>query len=175
MNIRKGTIQDLDEISVLYDTLNDYLDCHINYPGWRKGIYPIREDAEAGISENSLFVAEMDGRIAGTFILRHTPEEAYSLADWHTSLDYDSIFVLYTFAVHPHFLHQGVGHNCMQFILDYSVQQGMKAIRLDVYEKNIPAIRLYEKMGFTYIDSVDLGYGSYDLNQFRLYQRILSE
>ena len=44
---------------------------------------------------------------------------------------------------------------------------------LDVYEKNAPAIRLYEKFGFCYIDTVDLGYSDYGLEKFKLYQRIL--
>ena len=43
----------------------------------------------------------------------------------------------------------------------------------DVDEKNAPAIRLYEKFGFCYIDTVDLGYSDYGLEKFKLYQRIL--
>lgn len=36
MQIRKGTEDDVDEVSALYDELNDYLESHVNYPGWRK-------------------------------------------------------------------------------------------------------------------------------------------
>lgn len=43
----------------------------------------------------------------------------------------------------------------------------------DVYEGNIPAINLYEKCGFKYIDTVDLGLGNYGLNWFRLYEKLL--
>ena len=49
----------------------------------------------------------------------------------------------------------------------------MKAVRLDVYEKNIPAVRLYEKLGFHYVHTVDLGYSQYGLDRFRLYQYLL--
>ena len=49
----------------------------------------------------------------------------------------------------------------------------MKAIRLDVYEQNTPAIRLYEKNGFQYITTVDLGLGDYGLHKFHLYEKIL--
>ena len=82
MVIRKGTKDDIDAVSALYNEVCDYLQTHINYPGWRKGIYPDRQDAERGIGEDSLFVAEVDGEIAGTFILRHQPEAGYALADW---------------------------------------------------------------------------------------------
>ena len=173
MEIRKGSIQDVDEVSALYDELNGYLEKHENFPGWRKGIYPAREDAESGISEGCLFVAVENDRIAGTVILRHKPEKGYALADWHCSFSYESILVVYTLAVHPDFHHQGVGKKIMEFIIDYASRKGMKAVRLDVYEKNAPAIRLYEKFGFCYIDTVDLGYSDYGLEKFKLYQRIL--
>ena len=173
MQIRKGTENDIAEVTALYDALNDYLESHTNYPGWRKGIYPTREDAAQGIAERSLFVAVIEGRIAGTFILRHRPEEAYALADWGRQPDYSEILVLYTFAVHPQFLHQGIGKKMLEFILSYAAEEKNQEVRLDVYENNMPAIRLYKQMGFRYVDTVDLGYGMYGLNRFRLYQRIL--
>lgn len=173
MLIRKGTVGDIDEIAELYDCLNDYLESHTNYPGWRKGIYPAREDAVQGVEEDRLFVAVEEGKIVGTVILRNKPEEGYAQADWHVDLDYDEILVMYTFAVHPDFLHEGIGTKIMDFVVNYAVCGNMKAIRLDVYETNTPAIRLYEKSGFRYIDTVDLGYAEYGLSRFKLYQRLL--
>lgn len=170
MEIRKGTKDDIDKVAALYDTLNDYLDSHINYPGWKKGIYPIREDAEKGILENNLFVFEKEERIAGTIILNHEPEEVYNRVDWHNEFSYEDIFVIHTLAVHPEFLQQKIGKKLIDFALDYAKKRQMKAVRLDVYEKNTPAIHLYENAGFEYIDTVDLGYGMYGLDWFKLYQ-----
>lgn len=173
MEIRKGTQEDIDEVAALYDALTDYLEKHVNYPGWRKGIYPAREDAVLGIDGDNLFVTVEKGRIAGTVILSHEPEEAYDLADWHNQLEYKDIIVIHTLAVHPDFLHQGLGKQMMSFIIEYAVHMNMKALRLDVYETNTPASRLYEEFGFEYIDTVDLGYSAYGLNWFKLYQRLL--
>ena len=173
MVIRKGTKDDVDAVSALYDEVCDDLESHTNYPGWRKGIYPDRQDAERGIGENGLFVAELEGEIAGTFILRHQPEAGYALADWKMELPYSDIFVVYTLAVSPRFSCRGIGESMMKFILSYAAGQGMKAVRLDVYEKNTPAVRLYEKLGFQYVDTVDLGYSEYGLDRFRLYQYLL--
>lgn len=172
--IEKGTQKDIDELELLYDYLNIYLADHINYPGWKKGIYPARETAVDGVDEGNLFVARTaEGKIVGTMILRHKPETAYALADWHTELDYNDIIVIYTLAVHSDYLHNDIGKMLMEFIISYAKKTKMKAIRLDVYEDNIPAIRLYENFGFEYIDTVDLGYSQYGLEQFRLYQLIL--
>ena len=52
--IEPGTSADIDELEKLYNELNDYLAATINYPGWIKGIYPIREDAVAGVNDNAL-------------------------------------------------------------------------------------------------------------------------
>lgn len=73
LKIEKGTKQDIDELEQLYYEITSYLDSHINYPGWKKGIYPDRSTAEEGIEENNLFVARSEGRIVGTVILSHEP------------------------------------------------------------------------------------------------------
>lgn len=45
-------------------------------------IYPTSEDALCGIREGALYVLEVNSHIAGTIILRHTPEEGYKNAIW---------------------------------------------------------------------------------------------
>lgn len=45
-------LSDLEQIEFLYNDLCDYLEVHENYPNWKKGVYPTREDAERGIREN---------------------------------------------------------------------------------------------------------------------------
>ena len=132
----------------LYNELNDYLAATINYPGWIKGIYPIREDAVAGVN-------------------------AYENVRWKMELDYSCIFVIHTFVVHPSFLKKGVGHALMDYSLELAQRSGIKSVRLDVYEKNLPAISLYEKCGFEYVDTVDLGLGKYGLNWFKLYEKVI--
>lgn len=74
-NIENGTINDIDELEKLYNKINDYLTSGINYPGWLKGVYPIRETAETGIKENNLFVLRVEDKIIGSIILNHKQEE----------------------------------------------------------------------------------------------------
>ena len=69
--IEPGTSADIDELEKLYDELNDYLAATTNYPGWIKGVYPVREDAVAGVNDETLYVARYDGRIVGSVILNH--------------------------------------------------------------------------------------------------------
>jgi GNAT superfamily N-acetyltransferase len=171
--IELANTKDINEIEQLYNDLNDYLATGTNYPGWRKGVYPIREDAVKGIEEGGLYVARHNNKIVGTIILNHEPEDAYSKVKWAIEADYSDIVVIHTFAVHPNYLKEGIGQKLMEFATSHSEDIKAKTIRLDVYEKNIPAIRLYEKLGYRYIDAVDLGYGEYGLNSFKLYEKVL--
>jgi GNAT superfamily N-acetyltransferase len=172
--IEPGTPSDIDELERLYDDLNDYLSCGINYPGWIKGVYPVREIAQAGVAEGSLFVARQGGRIAGSVILSHEPAPAYHTVNWQIEADYADVIIIRTLVIHPACLRAGIGTKIFEFIDAYSMSRQMKSMRLDVFEKNLPAIRLYEKRGFAYVDTVDLGLGQYGLDHFRLYERLVS-
>ena len=171
--IRKASFNDVEQITTLYNTLIDYLDATHNYPGWAKNIYPTSEDAFLGIKEEALFVLEVNSHIAGTIILRHKPEEGYRNAHWKVKGTYDQIYVIYTLAVHPNYLHQGIGGALLQFAEDLGKEEKCVALRLDVVKGNTPAIRLYQKCGFQYIDTVSLGYEAYGLPWYELYEKPL--
>ena len=57
-----------------------------------------------------------------------------------------------------------IGRALMDYLIELARQSGIKSIRLDVYENNLPAISLYENCGFEHIDTVDLGFSNYGLN-----------
>lgn len=171
--IESGKENDIDELENLYNDLNDYLAEGVNYPGWIKGIYPIRQNAIDGIKNRNLYVAKNNGKIIGSIILSHEPEQAYYNVKWGFEYDYSDVFVIHTFVIHPKFMKCGVGKILMDFADKYSIKSKVKSIRLDVYEGNIPAIKLYEKCGFKYIDTVDLGLKNYGLDWFKLYEKLI--
>lgn len=173
LKIEPGFITDIDELEKLYDDLNDYLSATINYPGWIKGIYPIRKNAVTGIDNKSLFIARFDNKIVGSIILDHLPEKAYNDIVWKLDVDYNHIFVIRTFVVNPSYLQMCVGRALIDYTFELARNSGIKSIRLDVYEKNLPAISLYKKCGFEYIDTVDLGLRNYGLDWFKLYEKII--
>jgi len=173
MIIEKGTSADIDELEILYDNLNDYLDKNINYPGWLKGIYPVRETAVQGIAEDSLFVLRIDNTIAGSIILNNTPESAYNQVRWGIDADYDNILVIRTLVVNPLFLKKGIASHLMNYAKEYAQSKNMKALRLDVSVNNTPAIALYRKLGYRETGTVDLGLNYQHLIWFKLFELLL--
>ena len=94
MEIRKGTARELDELAALYNAVCGALEAGINYPGWRRDIYPTREDAERGVAAGELYVAVEQGAIVGTMILRQGQEPGYRTARWGRELtDSDGVYV----------------------------------------------------------------------------------
>ena len=173
MDIEIGKMSDIDELERLYSSSIDYLTTNINYPGWRKGVYPTREDAEKGIEEGGLFVLKIGDRIAGSVILSNKQDPAYTKVTWGIEADDSQVIVIHTLVTHPDFIRQGISQKLLNFTKEYALSQNAKAIRLDVAAQNEPAIALYEKYGYTYIETVDLGLPYEHLKCFRLYELIL--
>ena len=103
INIELGQVNDIDELERLYNDLNDHLARGINYPGWKKGFYPIRQNAIEGIEHGNLYVAKYNDKIVGSVILSHVLETAYYKAKWEFESDYSDVLVIHTFVVHPDF------------------------------------------------------------------------
>ena len=171
--IRKANVKDIESIEKLYNSIIDYLNATHNYPGWKKGIYPTREDAISGLEEDVLYVAEVNSNIAGTIMLIHKGEDGYKQAKWSVDTSYDKVYVVYTLAVNPDYLRMGVGEKLLLFAEELAMKEGCLSIRLDVVKGNIPAIHLYEKCGFKYIDTVSFGYEEYGLPLYDLFEKDL--
>lgn len=171
--IRKATPDDIDEIAMLYDALNDYLAVHENFPRWKKGIYPLREHAEEGLHSDNLYVAEVQGRIAGTAIFLQEQGEVYESVDWQIGYDVP-VIVIHILAVHPDFFRCGVGGALLSHAEHIGRSKGIKAIRLDTYEENTPAAQLYEKCGYQCRGTIDLGLEEiYGLKWYKVFEKVL--
>ena len=174
IQIEKALPTDVVTIAEMFDALNDYLAANINYPGWKKGIYPTREDADADVRMGLGYVARQGNETCGYIVLSSEPEASPVIGKWMVDASDNEVLSVHRFVVHPLFMRQGVGTQLLHFADAVALRQSMKALRLDVYEKNIPAIRAYERHGYVYIDTVDIGLSQYGLDKFHLYEKDLS-
>lgn len=96
------------------------------YP-WTHGNF--RDCMDSGYS---CWVGEIDGQLAGYWLMMMVVDEAHIL----------------NCCIAPQWQRRGFGHQLMAHLLD--IAQSYKAVRLflEVRLSNIPAIRLYEKTGF---------------------------
>ena len=68
---------------------------------------------------------------------------------------------------------KGLGKQLVQEAIFAARKSNQKAIRLDVLSGNLPAMKLYEHMGFIYKQTLQLFYEDTGLTDFLLYELIL--
>lgn len=154
--IEKAVSQDLDTVAALYGAVCDYLADKPFNPGWRRDIFPSREDAEQYLAADGLYIARDGGEAVGSIAL--TPEA-------------DNILCIREVAVRPDRLRQGIGAALLDFAAKEAAARGRPALRLYVWEGNTPALRTYERNGFARIGKEDIGLGEFGLDWFCLYEK----
>jgi len=86
---------------------------------------------------NLVFLAQVDAEVAGKAELVLSP------ATLPIQVGYIKRVI-----VHPDYRGQGIARQLMKALVAFSQEQGITFLDLHVFEKNQPAIRLYESLGF---------------------------
>ncbi|MEG2118324.1 MAG: GNAT family N-acetyltransferase, partial [Clostridia bacterium] len=154
LDIDKAQMKDIDEVEKLYNDVCDSLSEKKDSAGWTKGDYPTKNEALEFFANDALYVAKSGGKIVGTIALTHKPDSDLKSASSFVESDYVDVFFVRVFAVHPDYLHKGIGTAILKFSEERGRQEDIKFIRLCVYEYNLTAIKIYEKNGYKRIDKV---------------------
>lgn len=135
----------LDEYEKAETIMKQVHQMHID---WRPDIYkhhgtilPI-EVFEQAVKDNSFFVAEYEGVIAGILFIVYRHMEAPNLVTRNT------IFVD-SMAVDEKYRGKGIGHAFFDFLKELKRQKGFDGIELQVNAKNEAAYKMYTDYGFT--------------------------
>ena len=156
---RKAELKDIDAVEKVYEAVLDKEESTgIIYTNWRKNLYPTRKDAEKAFSLDTLFVAETEGEIAGAVILNHIQPPEYSNINWTYEAEGEEVLVIHTLCIHPDFRGRKCAERFVAFSEEWAKKLGCKAVRLDTYEGNEPAIKLYTKLGYNYTGSTHFNF-----------------
>lgn len=170
MRIEKCQAADVAEVGAFYETMVRWLDSHINYPKWIRGVYPTKTTAREHTAAGNQYVCR-DGRdIVAAFILNDDPQGNYQKGNWSQPLDDGEYMVLHTLAVAPDQQGKGIGAQILRFCADKAKAEGYKALRVDIVPGNRPAQKLYEKNGFRCAGTFDLERGIEGIPEFILYE-----
>lgn len=173
MNIRLCINDDILPVAAFYDTVVLHLEQTVNYPKWEYGVYPSRQSVERVIKLGVQYLCEDNGQILGAFVLNEEPQGAYEKGDWEKELKRGEYLVIHTLAVDPECRGRGVGKEMVSFCQEEAIRKGNRALRIDVVPGNIPAIRLYERMGFVFAGQVDLERDIPEIPEFALFEKTL--
>ena len=140
----------------------------VNPSGWRSGIYPGREEAEDAVSAGTLWLLEDGGLPAGAVILNHDQAGFWAGGSWQVPAEEEQVLAVHTLSVDPGCSRRGGGRFLLDFARKLGRETGCKALRLDVFTENSPAIALYETYGFRRAGTLESGLPG--LKWFRLYE-----
>ncbi|MDB5086825.1 MAG: family N-acetyltransferase [Mucilaginibacter sp.] len=88
-----------------------------------------------------VIVAECDGEVVSSGYARITTSKIYLKHSRHCYLGF-----MYT---RPEYRGKGVNNKILEALKQWALLQNIHELRLEVYNENLPAIKAYEKAGFT--------------------------
>ena len=171
MIFRKAAKEEFYKIRSLYWNLIDQEKDDPSFPRWKKGIHPSDEMIQDSIDKEDLYVLVDGDEIAACVIANDEKVDGYSDAPWQ--IDSDEVIVLHVLAVHPDCRGKGLARRLVENVIEQERNAGKKALRLDVIENNTTAEKLYQKLGFQYVQTKTLYYDVVGKMTFKLYELVL--
>ena len=171
MIFRKAEKEDFYKIRSLYWTLIDQEQDDPSFPHWKKGIHPSDEMIQDSIDTRQLYVLSDDEKIAACVIANDEKVDGYADAPWQ--IGSDEVIVLHVLAVHPEYRGKGLARRLVENVIELERKAGKKALRLDVIENNTTAEKLYQRLGFQYVQTKKLYYDVVGEMTFKLYELVL--
>ena len=171
MIFRKAEKEDFDKIRSLYWTMIDREQDDPSFPHWKKGIHPSDVMIQNSIDKEELYVLADSDEIAACVIANDEKVDGYADAPWQ--IDSEEVIVLHVLAVHPDHRGKGLARTLVENVIELERKAGKKALRLDVIKNNTTAEKLYQKLGFQYIQTKTLYYDVVGEMTFKLYELVL--
>ena len=171
--IQTLTENDFPEIQDFYWELIDKMQDSDYLPGWEKGVYPSDAFLMESLTAGELFALRLDEKIVAAMIMNHDCNEGYKGTEWNANAAADEVMVIHALGVSPEFHGYGFAKKMVEEAIHISRQKQQKAIRLDVLNGNLPALKLYEKIGFQYRRTVQMFYEDTGWTDYLLYELVL--
>ena len=150
MKIELATIQEYESVIAFYDDVTARTPEMAVYARWSKGKHPTEEGIRAYIDEGSMYLYKEEKVIVGAVAVTMYQGEDYHAIKWFQQVADDKAAVIHILAVSPDYQGKGIGSEMVREAINLAKEKGMQAIRLDALASNIPAHRMYERLGFEY-------------------------
>ncbi|MCR8558319.1 GNAT family N-acetyltransferase [Mucilaginibacter sp. BJC16-A38] len=153
MLIRPATLTDIPQIMQLIAEVVPLMNAAGNMQ-W-DNTYPNAGAFEKDIALNQLWVAEIDGNVAGISAITTDQEPEYAEVGWDIN---ETAIVTHRLAVSPRYQGRGVAGALMQQAEEVAKDRGIKVLRVDTNTQNQATQRLFPKLGYQYSGEIGLGF-----------------
>lgn len=173
LKIRVADEMDYENIINLYYDITDALKNATYSPGWERDIYPTQEFLRNSIKSDELYLGELDGQIVTSMVVNHEYNEGYKKVKWSIEVLDSELLVIHALGVHPDYSGRGIAKQMVLKVIEMARQNHIKAVRLDVLEGNLPAEKAYTKLGFKYLDTIQMFYEDTGWTNYMAYEYII--
>ncbi|MBO2012301.1 GNAT family N-acetyltransferase [Hymenobacter negativus] len=151
--VRRAALADVPAILALVRRLVPLMQANGNFQ-WSAD-YPNEGVFLADIEQNQLWVAELDGAVAGVAALTQDQDDEYAQADWDVT---EPALVTHRLAVDPAAQGKGVALALMEQAEKQAVAQGLQVLRVDTNSENAATQRLFPKLGYRFAGEITLAF-----------------
>lgn len=162
LKYRKATLDDLEEIWNIVENSIDVMEGN-NIFQW-DNLYPLKEDFQKDIVKNQLYLGLANDQIAVLYVLNQECDKEYENGDW--KFKEEEFFIVHRLCVNPDFQNRGIARHTLLHIEKQLKSKGIYVIRLDVFQNNPYAIRLYDSLGYS-----KAGYADWRKGRFYLMEK----
>ena len=155
MTIRPATAADLDGITAIYDAILDREEAGPVYTNWQRGKYPTTDTARQALEAGTLYVGEEDDFLWGVVNLNGIQLPEYGAIPWTIPAEREQVAVIHTLCIHPAASGQGRAKQMVAFCEAEARRQGKTVMRLDTWEGNLPANRMYPALDYRYAGAAE--------------------
>lgn len=149
MRIRTVTREDLPGLIELYGSVGDAMDGSPFDCCWRRGLYPSKKLLSCAVDAGTMLVGVSDGVLVASAVCDDEPGSLRDLeAPWKVPAAPDETAFIHILAVHPRHRGRGLSRQVLSAAIDRARAGGAATVRLVVVSANLPAVGLYEAMGF---------------------------
>ena len=142
------------------------------YAHWNYGKHPRDELLKTYIDRGEMYFL-MDGEeSAGMAAVAMGQGEECRNILWRDNLPSDEVATIHLLAVCPSHRGRSLGIKILEDAMEIAARKGKKAVRLDVLKSNIPALKMYDKAGFTYRGEQVLYIENTGMIDFLYYEKI---
>jgi len=154
--IRLAEMEDAEKIALLFKLVTDSMRAN-NVLQWHYK-YPLVEHVIKDIENNTCYVFEIDGQIAGTITIDNNQDVQYKNVHWKYPTDI--CYVIHRLGVHPSYQGRKISKTLCLFAEHLALQNQIQYIRLDAYSLNPISNNLYPSLGYHLADGVCFFHGN---------------
>ena len=172
--IRLASPADLPAIAAaIYDAIPDREEAGPVYTNWQLGKYPTADTARQALEAGTLYVGEEDGFLWGVVNLNGIQLPEYDAIPWTIPAERNQVAVIHTLCIHPARAGRGLARRMVAFCEEEARRQGRTVMRLDTWEHNLPANRMYPSLGYRFAGATEFFFQGFIHEILNCYEKSL--